>query len=193
MPQVHRIRSGGPMKKVIIGFVLLLAALFLAWFTRDLLVAGLFIPVILGAVRLFQLIDTVPQVVWWIVLVIVSCTLFFTNASIPEIRLIKRKRKNYPSGRLEIISNLIDETAKGSTWSGQQLALLIVNLYRKNEGLDEITIHALPDHMDDEDLPREIRTFICMQYETGKKKTESAIRLSMERAVRSMKGEKKDD
>ena len=47
------------MKRALIGFALLLAALILAWFSRDLLLAGLFIPLILGAIRLFQLIDTV--------------------------------------------------------------------------------------------------------------------------------------
>lgn len=181
------------MKKIIIGFVLLLTSLFLTWLLRDLLLAGFFIPIVLGAVRLGQLLDTVPQIVWWIVIILGSCSLFFTNVSLPEIQIIKRKRKKYLRGRLEVINGLIEETGKGSSWSGSQLALLIVNLYRKTEGLEDITIHGLPDELSKGKLPGEISSFVRLQYQPSKRRSDSAMRLSMEKAVRFLKENNRGD
>ena len=63
------------MKKNLIGFILLLSALLLAWFIRDLLISIFIVPLILGLVQLGRIINTVPQIVWWIFLTLSALSL----------------------------------------------------------------------------------------------------------------------
>ncbi|MBB6480127.1 hypothetical protein [Spirochaeta isovalerica] len=175
------------MKKTLIGFTLLTAALVLAWFSRDHLTAVIVIPFILGLYKLGLLIDTLPQLLWWIFTVIISFSLLFTTVRLPGLQLIRTKKRKYPGGKLDMLDGLIKETEKGSSWSGQQLALLLINIYRRSEGLPEINIHKLKQQYDGKEIPDELKPFLRSQFDGMKVKSNTATRLSLEKAVKYLK------
>lgn len=176
------------MKRVVTGFVFLLLSLVLAWFLREPLMQGLLIPMLFGALKVGQLINTVPQLVWWILLIILSFTLFFTKINLPSVRFLKRKAVFSPRGRMDVIESLIKESDKGSTYSGQQLALLLINLYLKRNNREEISIHKIQSELDKGNLPPELAEYAASQFKTARRRKENmAGRLSLEKAVRYLK------
>ena len=163
------------MKNTIIGFIILLFTLIIAWFTRDLMISTFVLPVILGLVQLGRLLNTIPQIVWWIFLTISAISLFFVNISLPEIKIRGRKKVEVNSGRIDSLNSLIKETINSSTYSGQQLSLLLVNMYLQDRGSDEISIHKLEEYVSREPIPDELKAFVESQFGDNSRQTNSAV------------------
>jgi hypothetical protein len=198
MSEISCFGTGEDMKKTIIGFSLLLSSLILAWIIRDLMISTLIIPVILGLVQLGRIINTVPQIVWWIFLTLSAFSLLFINIKLPEIRILGRKKMDINRGRMDTLNSLINETLNSSTYSGRQLSLLLVNFYLKDQGSEEITIHKLEDSLSSEKIPDDIKDFIKTQYRMRGKQTDSTvIKLNLEKAVKYLSstiiGDSQDD
>lgn len=154
------------MKRTIIGFSLLCAALILAWFLKDLFISVFIIPVILGIYQMARLINSVPQIVWWIVLSLSSLAVIITNLKLPPWGWKNRKKIFLDRGRLGILESLVNESLNSSTYSGQQLSLLIINMDLKNRGQKEINIHKLDNYITSDSVPEEIRNFVRTQTRT---------------------------
>ena len=165
---------------------------------RDVVITAFIIPVILGAVQLGRIINTIPQVFWWVVVILFSLSLFFINLSLPSINIISTKKQVIKAGRIDHLSGLIKETRHGSQYSGQSLSLILVNLYLKDCGEPEINIHKLEDVIHRDDFPREISDFVKIQFDSSRRRKNSpAIGIALERAVdflsNNITGERRDD
>lgn len=182
------------MKRIVIGFSIILFALILSWFVRDLIIGTFIIPVFMGILQLGRIINSAPQTVWWILLVLFCFSLFFTGVTLPYIGLSERDKKYSPGGRLDNLENLIKASAGQGSYSGRQLSLLLVNLHLKNQGKNAINAHNLENLLRKNKLPAEIEDFVRIHFEEKRKDSnKKTVRLSLEEAIiylnRTIKGD----
>lgn len=172
------------MKKTAIGFILILVILLMAWLLRNLIISTIFLPLLLGAMQFARLINSIPQFVWWIFICIFSLSLFFVNMKFPEIDRGKKRSIKIDRSRLDILDSLINETVHSSTYSGQKLSLLLINLYLKSKSLEETNIHGMDKYLNDETFPDAIKNFVlCRHRGQGQQRSPQEIRQSLENAV----------
>lgn len=182
------------MIKTIIGFAIIFFILFLAWFIRDLVVSTFIFPIILGTVQLAKIINSFPQIVWWILLILISCSLFIVNIKLPSILIFRKKEDISVKSRIDVLNNMINDSLNLSRYSGQQLSLLLMNLHLKNMGEKEINSHKLEDLVKMEKVPEELSPFIKVYYKNTIPHRNSAVqRLSLEKAVNFLDRTEKGD
>lgn len=170
------------MKKKTLSFLLFFMAILLIVLFRNLLVNRFIIPLILGGLRLEQILKSIPEIFWWGILIILSFSLFSFKLPRPILNLSRSAVVKEKQGRLEYLENLIRELDKGSFYSGRQIALLLINLDRKNRGEKHIAFHDLEDELKKGELPGSIEQYTRLQF-TDRKKNGALSRKALEAAV----------
>lgn len=175
------------MKNRIAPVIFLSAIIILLLIFRNFLIAGFVIPVLLGAVKLVQILDGLPRLFWWTLVIILSLSLFMVKMP-PRQRTERFGKKIGSRGRLDYMENLIRESDRGSSYSGRQLALVLINIHRRNRGIPPIAFREVEDELSKGALPESIESFVRLQFAGQKKnKKDGVSRKALERAVEYLK------
>jgi len=179
--------------RTIAGFSIILIMITSAWFGKNIFLSTFIAPLILGAFQFINLINSVPQIIWWIFVIIVSCSLIIIKTAMPTLDFKGRKEKE-DEVRLFELDKLIKDSLGSSKYTGQQLSFLLINLHLRNIGEEEIPIGEVENLIKKKTLPEELQNFAGSFYYEGRNRRKLKVqRSALERAVHYLNNTIKGD
>ena len=143
-----------------IGFLLILLAVSLAWWFRELLAAYLIIPAYRGFFFFIAYMNVLPQIFWWLLFTVIVIVILIESFRRSVKIQYGTRRRGREGSRLHQLSSLVAATLQGATYSWRQLALLLTNIYRNSMDEEHLTLQNLPQTLQDSSIPAELRDFI---------------------------------
>jgi len=179
--------------RTIAGFSIILILITSAWFSKDLFISTFIVPLILGAIQFVNIINSVPRIIWWIFVIIISFSLVLIKPAMPTLNFMRRKEREGDI-RLFELDNLIRGSLGSSKYTGQELSFLLINLHLHNTGEEEVNIREVESLIKKNILPEELQNFARTFYYEGRSiKNRNMQRSTLEEAVQYLNNTIKGD